>query len=127
MVFSVILPTVVMAFAYIRMGLTLYRSEFASKAKDQAQINLFQTCVIMMVMFTLSGTNICIAVMLFAVGFYKDLNGSHYTISVILAVFNQCINPYIYCVRYKEFQIQMKQLFKFKQQPEHITVSSVCQ
>ena len=125
MVFSVFLPTVVMAFAYIRMGLTLYRSEFASKSKQQAQINLFQTCVIMMVLFTLSGFNISVAVILFTVGVYKNLNGSHYTISVMLMIFNQCINPYIYCIRYKEFQNQMKKLLKFKKQSKHVAGSSV--
>ena len=126
-VLNVLLPTTVMIFAYIRMGLSLYRSEFFSKTKQQAQINLFQTCVIMMLMFTLSGSNICIAIMLFAVGVYKDLSGNHYTISVILMVFNQCINPYIYCIRYKEFQLQMKKLFssKIKHQEEHMTFRNV--
>ena len=124
-VLNVLLPTTIMVVAYTRMGLTLYRSEFSSKDKHQAQINLFQTCVIMMVMFTLSGSNICIAIMLFAVGFYKDMSGSHYTISVILMVFNQCINPYIYCLRYKEFQLQLKQMFcSNEKQEERKTVGS---
>ena len=110
-VVNVVFPTMLMLFAYIRMGLTLYRSEFSSKDKQQAQMNLFQTCVIMMLMFTLSGSNICIAILLFVVGVYQDLSGDHYTISIVLMVLNQCINPYIYSIRYREFQHQMKHLF----------------
>ena len=124
---NVLFPSAIMCVAYIRMGLTLYRSEFSSKDKHQAQVNLFQTCVLMVVMYTLSGLNVCIAIMLFSVGYYKDAGGYHYTISFIVVVFNQCINPFIYCIRYKEFQHQMKKLFcsNVKQQKELMTLSIV--
>ena len=122
---NVLLPTIVMVFCYIRMGISLYRSEFASKAKRHAQINLFQTCVIMMMTFTLSGTNICIYLILFVLGYYKGMSGDYYTISILLMLFNQCINPYIYCIRYKEFQAQLGKLigYKVKHQIPETTVT----
>ena len=111
MVINTFLPTLIMLVAYIRMGYILYRSEFASKDKRQAQVNMFETCVIMMIMFTLSSLNTCIAMMLFAVGYYKTPSSDYYNISIILLVFNHCINPFIYSLRYKEFQTQFNNLF----------------
>ena len=111
MVINTFLPTLIMLVAYIRMGYILYRSEFASKDKRQAQVNMFETCVIMMIMFTLSSLNTCIAMMLFAVGYYQTPSSDYYNISIILLVFNHCINPFIYSLRYKEFQTQFNNLF----------------
>ena len=45
-VVNTLLPTVVMGSAYARMGYMLYHSEFASKDKKQAQINMFETCLL---------------------------------------------------------------------------------
>ena len=99
-----------MVFAYGRMGYTLYSSKFASKEKEKAQMNLFQTCVLMMIMFTLSALNLCISILLFITGYYENLGSTYYTVSMILLVFNQCINPFIYSLRYVEFQDQLKRL-----------------
>ena len=114
----VAIPTCVMLFAYIRMGLTLYRSEFSSKDKTQAQTNLFQTCFTMMMMFSLSGLNLCIACLLFAIGYYKSLDGYYYTISILVMVLNQCVNPFVYCIRYKEFQLQLRKVLGLRSPEE---------
>ena len=64
-----------------------------------------------MVVFTFSGLNLCVPLVLFVIGYYKDLSGYYYLSSVLVMLLNQSVNPYIYCIRYKEFQIQMKMLF----------------
>ena len=111
MVINTFFPTVVMFIAYSRMGYILYRSEFASKDKKQAQVNMFETCVLMMIMFTLSSLNTCISMMLFAVGYYPTLGSDYYNVSLMLLVLNHGVNPLIYSLRYKEFQAQFKHLF----------------
>ena len=116
-VVNTLLPTVVMGSAYARMGYMLYHSEFASKDKKQAQINMFETCLLMMIMFTLSSLNTCISLLLFTAGYFKDLSSDYYTISIILLVSNHCINPFIYSLRYKEFQHQLKCLVCLAQVP----------
>ena len=110
MVVNVFFPATVMIYAYIKMGLSLGQSQFASIKIRQAQVNLFQTCVILMLVFVLTGVNLCTAIFLYYVGVYPDVSNDQYHISVVLVVFNSCVNPYIYCVRYKEFQDQLKYL-----------------
>ena len=108
------IPTVIVLFAYIRMGLTLSQSEFASKDKSKAQVNLLQTCFVVTLMFSVSGLNLCISLVLFMVGFYDNLGGHYYTISILVMMLNQCLNPFVYCVRYKEFMQQLKHLLGIK-------------
>ena len=116
------IPTVIMTYAYIRMGLTLRssRSQTANKESKitsndklkKAEVNLFQTCLMLMVLFVLCWSNNCFAVSLYMIGVLPNLGGTYYHISVMLIVFNSCLNPYVYTLRYKQFQQQIRKLVR---------------
>ena len=112
------IPGGVMVISYISIGLSLRKSQVfqnsdSSTQSDKlhkAQMNLLQTCVILMVMFVLCWTNHVIRIILISGGYFMHLRTSYYPSTALLIVINSCLNPFVYCVRYKEFQGQVKRL-----------------
>lgn len=114
-----LIPAVIMLCAYVRMGMALRKSSELSNAKPdghnkapakarQAEVNIYQTCFMLMIVFVLCWLNNCIGVTLFVIGYFSHMNTSYHNISTALIVFNSCLNPYVYVVRYTEFQQQVK-------------------
>lgn len=106
----VMIPSTVMIFAYVKMGLFLASSQFSSKGHRIAQKNLFQTCLILMLVFVATGFNHCVSLVMYYIGYYPDSSNDQYQISAALVILNSCINPYVYCIRYRDFQQQVKHL-----------------
>ena len=126
---SCILPAVVMIYCYTSIGLTLRKSASFQKLKDteessqaskmrRAQNNVLQICVILMVVFVVCWGIHNIGFLLYAVGYFPSLTTDYYRMSVLFVILNSCLNPYIYSVRYKEFQNQLKALFTFRKQSD---------
>ena len=94
-----------------------------------AQMNLFETCLIVAVLFFICWVTVQAAIFLYMIDVYPDLSGDHYTSGRLLILFNSCINPYVYTLRYREFKIQLKMLiygrsFVRKWRDESSTVTS---
>ena len=114
------LPVVVIVFCYSRMFHALYSSSrsFGNKSARNAnadklrlaQLNIFQTCLIMITMFLICWLSLNSAILLFIFKVYTDLSGTHFSIGNILVILNSGINPYIYVFRYDDFKIQLKKL-----------------
>ena len=83
----------------------------SSHASRLAQINLFETCLIVAVLFFICWVTVQAAIFLYMIDVYPDLSGDHYTVGRLLILFNSCINPYVYTLRYREFKIQLRYLF----------------
>ena len=118
------------------MGLALRKSRAFSAGPDgkmsavaeklkKAEVNLYQTCLILMLLFVICWSNNIIAVGLFLSGVLPDYSGSYYQTSVVLVVLNSCVNPYVYAIRYKEFQDQFKKLLGFGSKDEPPSMASV--
>ena len=125
-----------MTYAYIKMGLALRKSRAFSAGPDgkmsavavklkKAEVNLYQTCLCLMLLFVICWTNNTIAVALFLSGVLPDYSGTYYHTSVVFIILNACVNPYVYAIRYKEFQDQAKKLLGFGSKNEHPTPSAV--
>ena len=118
------------------MGLALRKSRAFSAGPDgkmsavaeklkKAEVNLYQTCLCLMLLFVICWSNNIIAVGLFLSGVLPDYSGTYYQTSVVFVILNSCVNPYVYAIRYKEFQDQAKKLLGFGSKKEHSTSSAV--
>ena len=120
-IFSTAIPLVVSVACYARMLLVLNQSAQQSKqvtdSKSQsvhklrlAQMNVFKTCLLVLVSFIVCHMTLQSAILLFVFGFYKSLSGSHFTVGYLLTILNSCLNPYIYVTRYDDFKQQLRKL-----------------
>ena len=129
-VIAIVIPCFIMVICYTRMLLALRISSKSLNANTpqsadhksssvhrlrMAQANIFQTCLIMMVVFLSCWLTIESAVILFIFKTYPNLSNNHYAIGRLLAVFNSCVNPYIYAIRYTDFKVQLKKLLHIGQ------------
>ena len=117
-----VVPGGVMIGAYAAIGLSLKRSEAfqrsdtaaSSKKLKQIQMNLLQTCVILVVMFVLCWLNHVIRFVLLTGSYFLHLRTTYYPSTLFFIILNSCLNPFVYCVRYKEFQDRVAVLFRLK-------------
>ena len=109
-IMHIMLPSLLMLIAYLRMGLVLKNTGFTSKVSSQAQVNLFQTCVLLVITFILMGFYQFVMMVLQIRNVNPDVVALHYHISNSLVLLNATINPFIYCFRYKEFQTRLKEI-----------------
>ena len=86
-----------------------------SKAIRSAQINLFQTCIIMLIFFLAAWVTDQSAVLLKFLGTYKTLKNTHFSSARLMMLIASASNPYIWAVRYDDFQKQMLQKIGCKQ------------
>ena len=86
-----------------------------SKAIRSAQLNLFQTCIIMLVFFSAAWITEQTGVLLLHFGIYKTLKTTHYAIARLMLFISSSSNPYIWAFRYDDFQKQMLHILGCKQ------------
>ena len=119
---SCVVPAMIMFYAYTAIFISIKKSrkfhgfqgkpnEKGSTASDdnlrKAQVNLLQTCVILMLMFVLCWLWLAIMFMLYTIGYFKTLYTDYYHAANTLLVLNSCLNPYVYSIRYEEFRQQL--------------------
>ena len=75
-----------------------------------AQMNIFKTCLLVLISFIICHMSLQAAVLMFIFGYYKSLNITHYKVGYLLAILNSCLNPYIYAIRYDDFKDQLFKL-----------------
>ena len=135
-VLAMAVPLTTMMFCYARMlrALNESRKMFGGGSQSEsgkessgsssvhklrmAQMNIFQTCFIMIVFFLVAWVTQKSAVFLFVIHYYKGLNNQHYALGNLGILFNSCVNPYIYAVRYDDFKNQIRVLLGFKEQQQ---------
>lgn len=113
-----IIPAGVMFYCYGAIWMTLRKSQELQSKDTQSksttlksvQMNLLQTCIILMCLFVVSWFQHATIFLLFTIGVLEDLHGYIYHSSVLVLKVNNCLNPFVYTVRYKTFQDQIKYL-----------------
>ena len=117
-----IIPATVMFYAYGVIWYTLRKSQ-ELQSKDtrkesailkSAQMNLLQTCVILMSLFVITWFQHAILFLLLQIKIVHDPHRYAYNSSVLILYINNVLNPFVYTVRYKSFQDQLKELFCIK-------------
>ena len=122
-VISIVIPLIIMGYCYMKMFLALSSSLSmgASSSLDKnasatvhksrlAQMNIFQTCLTVTVVFVLCWATNESCLMAFILDIYKSFAGTHCSVGRILIGVNSCLNPYIYALRYTEFKQQLRKL-----------------
>ena len=109
-------PAVVMIGVYVLIWISLQSTGNLNNLKSsknlrKVQVNLLQTCITLMIMFVLCWTNHTIRFALRTGGYFPHLSRSYYPSTLSFIILNSCLNPFVYCVRYTEFQEQVKVLF----------------
>ena len=119
--FSPDIPLVVSVACYTRMLLVLRQSERKSKLlvdfQSQsihklrlAQLNVFKTCLMVLISFVICNMTLQSAVFLFIFGYYKTLSSNHFTFGYLLVLLNSCLNPFIYATLYTDDKQQVHKL-----------------
>ena len=115
-----IIPAGVMVYSYVAIGLTLRKSSKfqrqvntkGSNKLQRAETNIFQTCAILMLMFVVVWTVYAIAFLLIQIELFNDPNKYFLNYTGLLIFLNCCLNPYVYCFRYEEFQLHILYMFR---------------
>ena len=102
------IPSIILIYLYTRMALAI-NFNFSSKANETAnkrssrnQMNIFSTCLLMVVVFLISWTYYMGAVIQASVkkGSMASLLSDVFFLSEVLLEVNSCINPIIYAARF---------------------------
>ena len=124
--FAMVFPLIILIYCYARMIVALRRSmnmsAVATKQIDGsdssvhksrlAQYNIFETCLIITILFVLCWTTNETGLFLYVIGVYPNLATDHYSIGRLLVLLNSCLNPFVYALRYDEFKKQLRVLLR---------------
>ena len=75
-----------------------------------AQINIFQTCLLMATLTAVCWVTNVSALFLFMIDYYPDYSNTHANMGYLLMIVNALLNPYISILRYEAFKKQLKHL-----------------
>ena len=95
----------------------------STHASRLAQVNIFETCLIVTVLFFVCWITAEVGLFLYIVGYYKHLSNIHYMVGRMLILLNSCLNPYVYTLRYQDFKKQLGILLGQKQRPDRFAKS----
>ena len=112
---SSILPLIVMIFCYANIVKCLRASSKLSTSKStggadmrRAEIRIIQSTAILSAFFL--ATYCYLYAIQYGYMFFDIELYPQYHISIALIIMNSCINPYVYCLRYDDFQQRIKQM-----------------
>ena len=115
---SPVVPLIIMAYCYAVIAITLRASSklhtkaaASSGAADmrRAEIRIIQSTVILSAFFLAS--YLYMYVIQYGYTFFELGLYPHYHVSIAFIIMNSCINPYVYCIRYDEFQNRVREMF----------------
>ena len=58
-------------------------------------------------------------------GFETDRNSTYYHLIVLMVEFNSTVNPFIYFIKYRDYQEALKQLLGFKKKEKETETGTV--
>ena len=76
-----------------------------------AKRNTIKTFLIVSVCFVLCWLNAQLAYLLYNLGFNISLAGTYNKVSTVIAFVNCTINPFIYLIKYRDYQMALKSFF----------------
>ena len=123
---SCILPAGVMVYSYMRISMTIRRSnQFQQQATHaglsealasthQHQMDMIHTLLILVVVFVVVWMIYGVFFILYYFSVLTDISQIGLNISYLIVFSNSLINPYVYCLRYKKFKDRALMLLKIK-------------
>ena len=111
-----ILPLIIMAYCYIRIIWILTRrigSNLGSGSQlvdkfQLARINVVKTFLLVGICFIICWSNNQVYYLMSNLGYDADWNSDFYKFTVVMVFLNCTINPFIYLIKYQDFQMALK-------------------
>lgn len=119
-VFQFFIPLAILMFCYIRMALVL-KNRISPSSDESAKIsnnmararrNIIKTLAMIAVSFVVCWIWNQIIYLLFNLGYPVDFQSNFYHFTVIAVFINCCINPFIYMIKYEQFQ---RKIFRLRE------------
>ena len=85
-----------------------------SSSNDKYQLarkNTIKTFLLVGIFFIICWSNNQVYYLMYNLGFEVDWNSTYYQFTVLMVFLNCTINPFIYLVKYRDYQIALMQLF----------------
>lgn len=123
-VFQYFIPLGLIAAAYIHIavvlkskGMPVQRSSYPQDPRRQEKMvrasrNVVKTLLIVSICFLLCWSPNQIYYLRYNLGYATDFNGGFYHFTVIAVFLNCCINPFVYALKYEQFQRRMLRIFR---------------
>ena len=119
---SFAIPASIMVLCYFQMFLVLNTSRqmfnskisFSERSAHKlrlAQINIFQTFLVIVIVYIVAWSVSQSAMILYLIGYYDQM-GLHANIGSIMITFNSCINPFVYAVKYEDFKTRLNTILR---------------
>ena len=124
---SAVIPIMISVICHVKMLYALRQSAENLKLSNpadteasnvhnlrMAHMNVFKTCVCVLVVFIFCSLTLESALLLFILGYYTNVYTNHFIVGHICIIVNCCLNPYIYAIRYNDFKTQLRVMLKRK-------------
>ena len=133
-ILTYLLPIAIMTAVYIKIIRTLHMRLGSSRARraraggnhagntsrvdatyhEKARNNVIKTLIVVCITYAICWTPNQIVYLLYNLGGSLDFNSMMFFVTVYLAFFNICINPFIYAFKYRKFQAGLRKLFRVR-------------
>ena len=88
-----------------------FNSDNLTDKFQTARENTIKTFLLINVCFVICWSSEQAYYFMFNLGYHADFNGMFYKVSVVMAFCNCTINPFVYLVKYRDYQIALKEFF----------------
>ena len=126
-----LIPLIILIYCYGRIVWVLSRridsqfnsAEYQTDKFQIARTNTIKTFLLISICFIVCWSSEQAFYFMFNLGYHADFNGMFYKVSVVMAFCNCTINPFIYLVKYRDYQIALKEFCKKKQHNPDVSQS----
>ena len=128
-----VLPVIVFTICYSAIAILLHQKQKLlqqepTASRSTASRNVIKTLALVCVCFGLCWTVNQVYFFMYLVGSKIDFSSPFYHLSVVMVFLNCCCNPFVYILKYKEFQRKLKRIVSCRKrqiQPETTESSTV--
>ncbi|XP_038068298.1 neuropeptide Y receptor type 6-like [Patiria miniata] len=108
-----LIPLSIMTFSYISIIVMLRNRSRRTNANtfQRTKRNVTLTLCFVSVSYTVCWTPTEFSYLMYNMGHEYDFSSSTHYIFTVLVLLNMCINPLIYLIKYKRFQVELKKIF----------------
>ena len=103
-------------------------SNNAQTSKDKFQLarrNTLKTFLLVGLCFVICWINNQVYYLMHNLGFETDRNSTYFHFTVLMVEFNSTVNPFIYLIKYRDYQEALKQLLGFKKKEKEKETETV--
>lgn len=80
---------------------------------QQAKRNTLITLAIVAICFVLCWSQVELLYLMYNVGYSVDFHGFYFNFSLLVAFGNCTVNPFVYLLKYKDYQVALREFFNF--------------